>query len=134
MSLEENLSVVRRIVNHTDLPVSADIEAGYATTAEGVARSAQAVVKTGAVGIKLEDSTGDESRPLYDVSFMVEKLKAIRASEELNHLPVITCGDENDIHFITAAIEAGATDHFTTPIEPDTVSDKLKKYAGGPED
>jgi 2-methylisocitrate lyase-like PEP mutase family enzyme len=78
MSLEENLSVVRRIVDHIDLPISADIEAGYANTTEGVAKSAEAVLKTGAVGLNLEDSTGVLSKPLYDVSFMVEKLKAIR--------------------------------------------------------
>jgi 2-methylisocitrate lyase-like PEP mutase family enzyme len=32
MSLAENMEVVRRIVDNTDLPVSADIEAGYATS------------------------------------------------------------------------------------------------------
>ncbi|UCE22744.1 MAG: isocitrate lyase/phosphoenolpyruvate mutase family protein [Candidatus Aminicenantes bacterium] len=90
MSLEENLSVVRRIVDHIDLPISVDIESGYSDTPEGVAMSAEAVLKTGAVGLNLEDSTGDLSKPLYDVSFMAEKLKAIRemSSSEDIHLVV----------------------------------------------
>jgi len=64
---------------------------------------------------------------------ILEKLKKIRSSGELKHLPVISCGDENDIQLITSAIEAGATDHFTTPIDPDVISAKLKKYTGGPD-
>ncbi len=43
MSLAENMEVVRRIVNNTLLPVSADIEAGYATSVEGVVKAARAV-------------------------------------------------------------------------------------------
>lgn len=89
MSLEENLSVVRRIVDHIDLPISADIEAGYANSTEGVTKSAEAVLKTGAVGLNLEDSTGNSSKPLYDVSFMVEKLKAIREMSSLEDIHLI---------------------------------------------
>ncbi len=40
MSLVENLEVVRRIVNSTDVPVSADIESAYATSIEGVVQNA----------------------------------------------------------------------------------------------
>jgi 2-methylisocitrate lyase-like PEP mutase family enzyme len=82
MSLEENLDVVHRIVKHISLPVSADIEAGYADTPEGMAESAKAVAQTGAVGLNLEDGTGDSTKPLFDDLFMVEKLKAVR---EMSH-------------------------------------------------
>src|SRR5512147_783991 len=40
MSLAENMDVVQRIVNNTTLPVSADIEAGYATSIAGVVKAA----------------------------------------------------------------------------------------------
>jgi len=78
MSLEENLSVVRRIVERVGLPVSADIEAGYAASPEGVARSAKAALETGAVGVNLEDGTGDPSVPLFDESLQVDKISAVR--------------------------------------------------------
>lgn len=78
MSLEETTAVVRRIAAHIDLPISADIEAGYATSAEGVAASARAVLNAGAVGLNLEDSTGNPEAPLFDESLQVEKIRAIR--------------------------------------------------------
>ena len=57
MSLIENLEVVQRMINHTTLPVSVDIEAGYATSIAGVVKAAQAVLDVGAVGLNLEDGT-----------------------------------------------------------------------------
>jgi 2-methylisocitrate lyase-like PEP mutase family enzyme len=78
MSLAENMEVVQRIVNNTTLPVSADIEAGYAISIEGVVKAANAVLNVGAVGLNLEDSTGDPNTPLFDKAFQQEKIKAIR--------------------------------------------------------
>jgi len=78
MSLDENMEVVRRIVLNTALPVSADVEAGYAPTVEGVARTAAAVVDAGAAGLNLEDGTGDPRAPLLDRSQQVERIAAIR--------------------------------------------------------
>ena len=90
MSLEETLQAVRRIVDRVDLPVSADLEAGYALSADGVAESARAALNVGAVGLNLEDSTGDPSQPLHDASLQAEKIRAIRemASSEGIHLVI----------------------------------------------
>jgi len=78
MSLAENMEAVRRIVNNTSLPVSADIEAGYATSIEGVVKAAHAVLNVGAVGLNLEDGTGDSTTPLFDKALQQDKIKAIR--------------------------------------------------------
>lgn len=78
MSLEENIEVVQRIVSSTTLPVSADIEAGYATSVEGVVKAADAVLNVGAVGLNLEDGTGNPFTPLFDKDLQQEKIKAIR--------------------------------------------------------
>lgn len=78
MSLAENLDIVRRIVNNTTLPVSADIEAGYAASVEGAVEAARAVLDVGAVGLNLEDSTGDPTAPLFDRVLQQERIKAIR--------------------------------------------------------
>jgi 2-methylisocitrate lyase-like PEP mutase family enzyme len=78
MSLAENLEIVRRIVSNTTLPVSADIEAGYATSVEGVVHAASGVLNAGAVGLNLEDSTGDPATPLFDEVLQQEKIKAMR--------------------------------------------------------
>lgn len=78
MSLVENMEVVRRIVDNMALPVSADIEAGYATSIEGVVKAAHAVLNAGAVGLNIEDGTGDPATPLFDKALQQDKIKAIR--------------------------------------------------------
>jgi len=78
MSLEENLQTVRRIVNRVDLPVSVDIEAGYSTSLDGVVKAARGVVEAGAVGLNLEDATGDVSDPLFGIPMMVDRIRAVR--------------------------------------------------------
>ncbi len=76
--LQETVDLVKRLAHRIKLPVSADIENGYAETVEGVVQSARAVLTAGAVGMNIEDSTGDPERPLYDVTLQREKIGAIR--------------------------------------------------------
>jgi len=78
MSLLENIEVVKRIVNNSSLPVSVDIEAGYSENIEGVVESAKAALDAGAVGINIEDSTGIDSNPFFDISIQCKKISKIR--------------------------------------------------------
>jgi 2-methylisocitrate lyase-like PEP mutase family enzyme len=78
MNLNELKSVTSRIIDCIKLPLSVDIEAGYSETVEGVVNSAYEVLKIGAVGINLEDSTRSSTNPLYETSFQCEKISAIR--------------------------------------------------------
>jgi 2-methylisocitrate lyase-like PEP mutase family enzyme len=78
ITLTENIEVVRHIVNNTHLPVSADIEAGYDTSVEGVVKAAEAVLNVAAVGLNLEDGTGNPDTPLFEKSLQQEKIRAIR--------------------------------------------------------
>jgi 2-methylisocitrate lyase-like PEP mutase family enzyme len=74
------LGHIAEIVAATDLPVNADFESGYACDPEGVAANVRRCVDTGVAGLSLEDSTGDEARPLYDLETAVERIKAARAA------------------------------------------------------
>lgn len=78
MSLIENVMVLQRIVRCTVLPVSADVEAGYAISPKGVARCTSAVLAAGAAGMNLEDGSGDASHPFLDISLMEERIRAAR--------------------------------------------------------
>lgn len=51
----EVLSVVAAVAEAVDVPVSADLEGGYAASAAGVADTVRGVTQAGAVGINLED-------------------------------------------------------------------------------
>jgi len=78
ISREEMLARVARIVRAVKLPVTADAEAGYGDRPEDAAQTAREAIAAGAVGVNLEDGTGDPQRPLADLSLQVEKIKAIR--------------------------------------------------------
>lgn len=78
ISREEMLARVARITRAVKVPVTADVEAGYGDRAEDAAETAREVIEAGAVGINLEDGTGDPQRPLVDLSLQLEKIRAVR--------------------------------------------------------
>jgi 2-methylisocitrate lyase-like PEP mutase family enzyme len=78
ISREEMLTVVGRIARAVELPVTADVEAGYGDRPQDAARTARDVLAAGAIGMNLEDSTRDPLRPLFELSLQVERVKAVR--------------------------------------------------------
>jgi 2-methylisocitrate lyase-like PEP mutase family enzyme len=75
---EEMLQVIKHIVAAVQVPVTADIEAGYGPTAEDVAQTVQAVIAAGVAGVNLEDSTGKADTPLYELEAQVARIAAAR--------------------------------------------------------
>jgi 2-methylisocitrate lyase-like PEP mutase family enzyme len=78
ISREEMLARVTRISRAVKVPVTADVEAGYGNRPEDAASTALAVVEAGAVGMNLEDGTGDAARPLADLPLQLERIHAVR--------------------------------------------------------
>jgi 2-methylisocitrate lyase-like PEP mutase family enzyme len=76
ISRDEMLSIVSLIARVVLVPVTADMEAGYANTADQMYESATALIYSGAVGLNLEDSEENESR-LIDVARYLEKVAAL---------------------------------------------------------
>jgi len=58
LAVEAMVAAIGRIAQAVDVPVSADIEAGYGASPAAVAATLEAVVASGAVGINLEDTPG----------------------------------------------------------------------------
>ncbi|WP_405859751.1 isocitrate lyase/phosphoenolpyruvate mutase family protein [Streptomyces sp. NBC_00090] len=56
LSRDQALAALSRITAAVDVPVTADIERGYAADAAGVAETVRGVLAAGAVGVNLEDS------------------------------------------------------------------------------
>jgi len=77
ISRDEMLGVVRRIAETVEVPVTADVEAGFGTSPKEVADTARAVIAAGAVGMNLED--GIEERPEYiaDLGHQKEIIRAV---------------------------------------------------------
>jgi 2-methylisocitrate lyase-like PEP mutase family enzyme len=75
---EAVLAHLAELVAGTDVPINADFENGFGIDADAVAQSVQLAVATGVAGLSIEDSTGDPSRPLFDLPEAVARLAAAR--------------------------------------------------------
>jgi len=80
ISRTEMLARIGRIAKAVKVPVTADVEGGYGDRPEDAARTARDVIEAGAVGMNLEDSTGDSAHPLVALSLQLEKVQAVRES------------------------------------------------------
>jgi 2-methylisocitrate lyase-like PEP mutase family enzyme len=74
------LDVIARVVNAVTVPVTADIEDGYADDPAGVAQTVRLVVAAGAAGINLEDSDKSGTMPLLPVDEAARLFAAARAA------------------------------------------------------
>lgn len=82
----------------TELPVSADLEDGYADTPEGVAQTIRLAAAAGVVGGSIEDASGDEGAPLYELPQAVERVRAaVEAARALPHRFTLTARAENHV-------------------------------------
>lgn len=76
----------------TDLPVNADFEGGFSDDPAGVAANVTRGVATGVAGLSIEDSTGDASAPLYEMTLAVERIRAARAAIDATGEDVVLVG------------------------------------------
>lgn len=81
IKLDTMLGAVERIVRSVNVPVSADFEAGYSNSIEGVQENVSRLLDTGAVGINLEDSF-DNEKSLRPIPEQTERIRAIRETAE----------------------------------------------------
>jgi 2-methylisocitrate lyase-like PEP mutase family enzyme len=78
LELTDMIRVIRTIVDGVQVPVTADIEAGYGTTLDEVIDSVTQLIATGIAGINIEDSI-DLNPVLMDEVAFCERISAIRA-------------------------------------------------------
>jgi len=87
------------IVAATDLPVSADLENGFADSPSGVAETMRLSIEVGLAGASVEDFTGRADDPIYDIGLAAERITA--AAEAAHGGPgrlVLTARAENYLH------------------------------------
>ena len=93
---EEALTQARAIVAATDLPVSADLEKGFADAPEAVAETIRLAAEVGLAGGSIEDASGDQDRPLYDIGYATERVAAaVQAARALACPFMVTARAEN---------------------------------------
>lgn len=94
----EMLAHAKVMVEATQLPVSADLENGYADAPEAVAETVRLAAAAGLAGCSIEDvPLGRGGRP-YDIGFAAERVRAaVEASRALPVPIVLTARAENFI-------------------------------------
>lgn len=80
--LEEVLVHLASLVEAVDVPVSADLEDGYAVHPEDVAVTVGRAVRTGIAGLSVEDSARGGEEPLLDLDLAVARVAAAREEIE----------------------------------------------------
>ena len=86
---EEMLWMVRRIAERVDVPVTADMEAGYGIEPEAVADTVRATVEAGAVGMNIEDGAIGVPGPLLDFDLAVARIAAGRKAADETGVPAV---------------------------------------------
>jgi 2-methylisocitrate lyase-like PEP mutase family enzyme len=84
------------IVAATGLPVSADLEDGYAAEPAGVAETMRLAIDVGLAGASVEDFTRGPDNPIYDIRFAAERIAA--AAHAGSGRLVLTARAENYLH------------------------------------
>jgi 2-methylisocitrate lyase-like PEP mutase family enzyme len=96
---DEALSHAAAIAGATALPVSADLENGFADAPADVAQTVALAVEAGVAGCSIEDFTGDEAGPIYCLEHAVARIAAAVAAAHAGPVAlVLTARAENHIH------------------------------------
>jgi 2-methylisocitrate lyase-like PEP mutase family enzyme len=99
VSRDEALAHAAAIVAATDLPVSADLENCFADDPAGVARTVALAAETGLAGCSVEDFTGDDDEPIYDIGLAAERVAAaVEAAHAGPARLVLTARAENYLY------------------------------------
>ncbi|MGZ7090517.1 MAG: isocitrate lyase/PEP mutase family protein, partial [Candidatus Angelobacter sp.] len=106
------LEAVARICRTVKVPVTADIEAGFASDVKALETSIAEIIKAGAVGVNLEDAMPGETdpnirhkSPLYPLADQVARIQAARRAAQAQGIHLV----------INARVDA----YWQTGVEPE---------------
>jgi len=119
IKLSTHLDLIERIVKSVDIPVTADIESGYAYDIKNLRDSINKVIDTGVAGINIEDSV-DKEGSLRNIEEQCERISTVRevAEERGLHLVInarIDCflsGNEKPLTEVIAQVIKRAEEYL----------------------
>jgi 2-methylisocitrate lyase-like PEP mutase family enzyme len=139
------MDIVRRIANAVDVPVSADVEAGYGPTEEDVAETIRGVIEAGAVGANIEDTDKLNPGTLVDFDLAVARIRAGRKAADAAGVSVVINARADGFHYgkgdevfadvvkrANAYLEAGADCTFVPFISDGELIGRVAAAINGP--
>lgn len=132
VSRDEALAHAESIVSSTPLPVSGDLENGFADDPEAVAETIILARDAGLSGCSIEDTRMSEGHPAYELDVAVERIGAAAETARSLRDPFVLCARADGVmtgaYDLDEAIErvrgferAGA-DLIYVPLVPDTTA------------
>jgi len=85
----EVVAATARIVRAVQVPVTADIEAGYGDTPDAMMNSVAAIIRAGAVGVNLEDGTPRGTAPIRSIADAADRIRAAREAARAAAVPIV---------------------------------------------
>jgi 2-methylisocitrate lyase-like PEP mutase family enzyme len=126
---DEALAQARVICDATDLPVSADLEKGFGDAPEIVAETIRLAAEAGLVGCSIEDASGNQDAPIFELRQATERIAAAAAAARALPFPFTLTGrtenflrgrlDLDDTIKRLKAYEAAGADALMAPGLPD---------------
>jgi 2-methylisocitrate lyase-like PEP mutase family enzyme len=85
------LDAVQRIVRAVSVPVTADIESGFAANPQELETTISQIIATGAVGVNLEDAQpGQDARgPLFPLTEQIARIQAARRAADAQKIHLV---------------------------------------------
>jgi len=84
----DQLAGIKSIASRVDLPVSADIEAGYANSLKELEENINQLIDIGVVGVNIEDSKKDGSNELKSIEEQCQIISLIRSVSNDRNFPL----------------------------------------------
>lgn len=141
------LDAVARIAERVELPLTADMEAGYGASAVAVAGTVAKTLEAGAIGINLEDGVDHGAGSVLDLADAMARITAARAVADDAGIPLVI-NARTDVYFgsnrtdadkfneavmrANAYLEAGADCAFVIAVNAPEVIEKLVREIDGP--
>jgi 2-methylisocitrate lyase-like PEP mutase family enzyme len=98
VTLEEAIAHAAAIVAATELPVSADLENGFADDPAAVAQTVRLALGAGLAGCSIEDYSGRAEDPIYPLELAVERIAAAAQAAHAGPVQlVLTARAENHV-------------------------------------
>jgi 2-methylisocitrate lyase-like PEP mutase family enzyme len=94
---DEAIAHARTLVEAVDIPVSADLENGFADDPDDVAVTVGMAIEAGLAGCSIEDYSRDPNDPIYDLELATDRIAAAAKAAHDGGL-VLTARAENHLH------------------------------------
>lgn len=86
---DQMMLILERILASVDVPVTADLEAGYGKTIAEVVETIHQAIRLGVVGVNLEDNSRLPDPPVMDLEYQCDLIRAVRSAAQADGVPLV---------------------------------------------